>query len=150
MKEGTEKDEIKYISKSLLKQRGCTESMIKTFLEEPDIETDNPIYRSAASMKLYDMKRVLAAESGESLIERKLKAEKRSKTMKNVADLKKQELMEQIEPMTFKIKVISEENLLQNAVRSYNDFHEMIAMERNNFLFDYATPKSDKAFLERI
>ena len=70
--------------------------------------------------------------------------------MKNVADLKKQELMEQIELMTFKIKVISEDNLLQNAVRSYNDFHEMISMERNNFSFDYTTPKSDKAFLERI
>ena len=150
MKEGTGKDEIQYISKPLLKERDWTEVMIKTFLGAPDIEKDNPMYRSAASMKLYDMKRVLAAESAESFKERKLKAEKRSKTMKNVADLKKQELMEQIELMTFKIKVISEENLLQNAVRSYNDFHEMIAMERNNFSFDYATPKSDKAFLERI
>ena len=120
MKEGTGKDEIQYISKSLLKQRGWTEGMIKTFLGEPDTEKDNPMYRSAASMKLYDMKRVLAAESGESFKERKLKAEKRSKTMKNVADLKKQELMGQIELMTFKIKVISEENLIKNAIRSYS------------------------------
>ena len=32
--------------------------MIKTFLEEPDTEKDNPMYRSAASMKLYDTKRI--------------------------------------------------------------------------------------------
>ena len=150
MKESTRKEEIQYINKSLLKQRGWTESMIKTFLGEPDAEKDNPIYKSAAPMKLYDMKRVLAAESNEGFKERKIRAANRSKTMKDVADLKKQELLEQIELMTFKIKVISEENLINNAIRSYNDFHEMISMERNYSSFDYATPESDKAFLERI
>ena len=150
MKESTRKEEMQYINKSLLKQRGWTESMIKTFLGEADVEKDNPMYKSAPPMKLYDLKRVLVAESNDSFKKRRLKAERRSKTMKDVAEFKKQELMEQIELMTFKIKVISEENLLKNAIRSYNDFHEMISMERNNFSFDYATPKSDKAFLERI
>ena len=116
MKESTRKDEIQYINKSLLKQRGWTESMIKTFLGEPDTEKDNPIYKSAAPMKLYDMKRVLVTESNDRFKERRLKAERRSKTMKDVAEFKKQELMEQIELMTFKIKVISEENLLKNAI----------------------------------
>ena len=120
MKEITRKEEIKYINKSLLKQRGWTESMIKTFLGDADAEKDNPIYKSAAPMKLYDMNKVLAAESDESFKERKNKAESRSKTMKDVADLKKQELLEQIELMTFKIKVISEENLIKNAIRSYS------------------------------
>ena len=89
MKESTRKEEIQYINKSLLKQRGWTESMIKTFLGEPDAEKDNPIYKSAAPMKLYDMKRVLAAESNEGFKERKIRAANRSKTMKDVADLKK-------------------------------------------------------------
>ena len=124
--------------------------MIKKFLGDADAEKDNPMYRSAPPMKLYAMARVLAAESEESFIAQKLKAESRSKTMKNVANLKKQELLEQIAHMTFRIKVIPEESLLKNAIRSYNDFHEMIGMERNNFSFDYATPKSDKTFLERI
>ena len=150
MKKSTRKEEIQYINKSLLKQRGWTESMIKTFLRDPDAEKDNPIYKSAAPMKLYDMKRVLAAESEDRFKERKNKAENRSKTMKDVADLKKQELMEQIELMTFKIKVISQDNLIKNAIRSYNDFHEMISVERNYYSFDYATTKSDKPFLERI
>ncbi len=134
----------------MLKQRGWTESMIKKFLGDADAEKDNPMYKSASPMKLYAMARVLAAESEESFIAQKLKAESRSKTMKNVANLKKQELLEQIDHMTFRIKVIPEESLLKNAIRSYNDFHEMIGMERNNFSFDYATPKSDKTFLERI
>ncbi len=124
--------------------------MIKKFLGDADAEKDNPMYRSAPPMKLYAMARVLAAESEESFIAQKLKAESRSKTMKNVANLKKQELLEQIDHMTFRIKVIPEESLLKNAIRSYNDFHEMIGMERNNFSFDYATQKSDKTFLERI
>ncbi len=85
----------------MLKQRGWTESMIKKFLGDADAEKDNPMYKSASPMKLYAMARVLDAESEESFIAQKLKAESRSKTMKNVADLKKQELLEQIDHMTY-------------------------------------------------
>ena len=150
LKNNIKKPEIEYINKSLLKQRGWTESMIKKFLRDTDAEKDNPMYRSGPPMKLYAMSRVLAAESEDSFVARKAKAESRSNKMKNVADMKKQELMEQIDNMEFKIKAISEENLIKKAIKNYNDFHETMGMERNNFSFDYATPKSDKIFLERI
>ena len=150
LKNDTKKPEIEYINKSLVKQRGWTESMIKKFLGDADAEKDNPMYRSAPPMKLYAMSRVLATESEDSFVARKAKAESRSNKMKNVADMKKHELMEQIDKMELKIKVISEDSLIKNAIKNYNDFHEMMEMERNNFSFDYATPKSDKIFLERI
>lgn len=142
------KDE--YINKSMLKQRGWTESMIKKILGNEDASKDNPMYKSAPPMKLYLMKRVIDAEATDEFIKRKIRAESRSKTMKNIAENKRQELLDKIEKMTFKIRVIPEKQLLNNAIKSYNDFHEMIAMERNNFDYDYATPKSDRNFLERI
>ena len=125
------KDE--YINKSMLKQRGWTESMIKKILGNEDASKDNPMYKSAPPMKLYLMKRVIDAEATDEFIKRKIKAESRSKTMKNIAENKRQELLDKIEKMTFKIRVIAEKQLLNNAIKSYNDFHEMIAMERNNF-----------------
>ena len=38
------------------------------------------------------------------------------------------ELMEQIDNMEFKIKAISEENLIKKAIKNYNDFHETMVI----------------------
>ena len=52
--------------------------------------------------------------------------------------------MEQIDNMEFKIKAISEENLIKKAIKNYNDFHETMGMERV-----YGTPeKPELEFLE--
>lgn len=61
--------EVEYISASGLKQsRGWTNTKIARFLIKPDKTIQNPQYRSAPPMKLYDLKRVKSMEVSSSFI----------------------------------------------------------------------------------
>ena len=51
------------IANDLKKDRGWTETQIKTFLPEPDQTARNPFSRKAAPMKLYALERVEAIEA---------------------------------------------------------------------------------------
>ena len=51
-----------HLTKSRLKDRGWTESLINKFLGEPDLTKDNPMYRCAAPMCLYSLKRIEQVE----------------------------------------------------------------------------------------
>ncbi|WAP50852.1 hypothetical protein OL239_12755 [Arthrobacter sp. ATA002] len=50
------------IANDLKKERGWTDTQIKTFLPEPDQTARNPFSRKAAPMKLYALERVEAIE----------------------------------------------------------------------------------------
>ncbi|MCL5803437.1 MAG: hypothetical protein M1529_06425 [Candidatus Thermoplasmatota archaeon] len=143
-------DKNEFFNKSKLKERGWTETMIKKFLRYPDQEVSNPIYKSASSMKLYSIKRIEKAEQSEDFIIYKKKAEKRSRTMKDITTSKKEKLLEKIDLMEFKIKIISMDSLLNNAIRNYNDFHESKSIEFGKYDFIPVTNNSEEKFLERI
>lgn len=66
------------ITKTGLKERGWTESLIKRFFPVPTKEAPNPYYRSVgAPMKLYDIDKVNSIESSRNFIEAKTVTEKR-------------------------------------------------------------------------
>lgn len=60
---------LEYLTTPRLKERGWTDAMIKKFLGEPDATRDNPHYKCAAPMKLYDTKRVERVERRKSFKE---------------------------------------------------------------------------------
>jgi len=62
------------LTKTALKARGWTESLIRTFLSEPDLERRNPMYTSAAPMKLYYLWRVEGIEGTAPWKEKRLAA----------------------------------------------------------------------------
>ena len=144
------KEKEEFLNKSKLKERGWTESMLKKILEQPDREIPNPIYKSASPVMLYSMARIKKAELSEDFENYKKKAEKRSRTMKEISALKKEKLLSQIDLMEFKIRVISVDSLLNNAIMNYNDFHESKSLEFEKYDFIPVSKKSQREFLERI
>ena len=144
------KEKEEFLNKSKLKERGWTESMLKKILEQPDREIPNPIYKSASPVMLYSMARIKKAELSEDFQIYKTKAEKRSRTMKEISTSKKEKLLSQIDLMEFKIRVISMDALLNNAIRNYNDFHESKSMEFGKYDFIPVAKNSERKFLERI
>jgi hypothetical protein len=62
---------------ALVKKRGWTDAMVRDFLGDPDARGPNPHYRAAGDMRLYNMDRVLAAESLEVWQVRRARAEHR-------------------------------------------------------------------------
>lgn len=61
------------VSVAGLKSRGWTDSLIKTFLGEPDKLARNPHYSSSAPMRLYLLERVEAVERTPAFLERRSK-----------------------------------------------------------------------------
>lgn len=138
------------LSKSQLKERGWTESIIKKFLPEPDMVKKNPMYSSASPVKLYKIKKVKKIEKNVGFQEAVERAKIRSEKMANIALSKKNKLLEQIDNMEFSIKVIPIKTVLVNSIKSYNEFHEEISMEYGHFDFRPVDAKADSDFLERI
>jgi hypothetical protein len=66
-----------YLSMQGVLERGWTRIMVDTLLGEPDDWRDNPKYRSAAPMRLYDHARVVLAEATVGFEERLEKANAR-------------------------------------------------------------------------
>ena len=147
-KKDTENEE--YISKAGLKTRGWTDSMISIFLGNPDLERFNPHYKSAPKMKLYKLSRIINLEGTEEFNIRRIKSEQRSKVMKKVAKNKEMRLLEEIKRLEISVRIISPESLLKASIKGYNDFHEYVSMERENYDFVPADSGSDKSFLQRI
>ena len=147
-KKDTQNEE--YISKAGLKTRGWTDSMISIFLGNPDLERFNPHYKSAPKMKLYKLSRIINIEGTEEFNIRRIKSEQRSKVMKKVAKNKEMRLLEEIKRLEISVRIISPESLLKASIKGYNDFHEYVSMERENYDFVPADSGSDKSFLQRI
>ncbi len=149
-KKGTGDKKDILLSKSQLKERGWTESIIKKFLPEPDMVKKNPIYKSASPMKLYNIKKVKRAEKNTEFKKAIEKSKIRSERMTNIALLKKNKLLEEIDKMEFSIKVIPIKMVLANSIRSYNEFHGEKSMEYGNFDFEPVNVNANSDFLERI
>lgn len=83
-----QQNEVKYVTRSTIKERGWTDSLIAKHLKAPDLETKNPVYATASPMKLYDLSRVQRIERRESFLAGMKKAAPRrgNMTRKAIAD----------------------------------------------------------------
>ena len=147
---GKDSETEKYITKAGLKTRGWTDSMIRKFLGNPDLEKTNPHYKSAPKMKLYKLSRINDLEGTEEFRIHLIKSGQRSSVMKKVAKDKEKKLLEEINRLEILVTIISPESLLKASIESYNDFHEYISMERGHYDFVPADSRSDRSFLQRI
>lgn len=140
-----------YLTTPRLKERGWTDTMIKKFLGEPDATRDNPHYKCAAPMKLYETKRVERVERRKSFKEymeasagRKASAQKGVKT-------KIEKALEYARTVGINVPTMDYDKVVKRACQSYNEWHEY---DRNGFYNDYFTPAdplhSDADFLRRI
>jgi hypothetical protein len=105
------------VSTGVLSERGWAPAAIRRFLGEPDRTAPNPVYRSAASMRLFSMARVVAAENTEQWRE---KAVGRSARSKAVAETKRAALLAQVAALNVRVPAIDPEALAELAVTHRN------------------------------
>lgn len=130
--------------KDLTKVRGWTPKLIKDFLGEPDRRTENPMYKCAAPMCLYDLRKVKRIERTRKFQEEAPKAQERSRRAARAAEKRKADLLAKIEAVDVQVPVLPYEQLVRRACESYNDHKS----GESDLL--RATPESAPEFLDRI
>jgi len=85
-----------YITKTDLKARGWSDSLIAGLLGDHDQERRNPRYRSAAPMRLWLLERVIAGEEHAVFKNYQASRAKRSTASLATADRKRRELRQQV------------------------------------------------------
>ena len=117
-------NEIKYITKTELKKRGFTDSIIKKLNITYDKEKINPMYKSASTMKLYDLSKIESIEKTETFKELLKKSEKRKKSSKKAVQTKLDKNLEYINSMTITFKkTIPYKTLRDKAIDNYNNWN---------------------------
>jgi hypothetical protein len=147
-----EKPAPTHCSKSGLKQRGWTDRAIERFLKHPDKEAPNPHYKSASPMKLYLLTRVDDIERSGEFQAFQNKNKTKIESSRKAVQTKRERLLAEVQGWNIKIEKREHQELVKNAIRSYNTFKENIAWERGRDDYDYepASLNSDWGFLERI
>lgn len=144
------KNKTEYITKSHVIERGWTERLIKKFLGEPDATRPNPMYKCASPMKLYDKKRVQRIERRKSFKEEMESTTKRKDSAQKAVSTKIEKALSYANTVEIEIPVMNYNDVINQACRSYNDWHSE-RCARNGEFFEYADPRtSDSDFLKRI
>ena len=145
-----EKSKQQYITPTGLKARGWTDGMIKKFLGEPDATRDNPHFKCAAPMKLYELKRVEKVEKRKTfLAAQEASAPRKRSAAKGVAT-KREKAMEYARTVSIHVPTMDYNKLVKMACRSYNEWHEYDRNGYYNVGFTPADIDSDSDFLHRI
>lgn len=137
-----------YITKSEVKKRGWTDTIIDKWLVV-DHEETNPMYKLAAPMKLYLLEDVERFEQTDDFKDWFKKKQSRKSSYDKAVKTKRCKtfnfclnIIQQIVPP----KRLSIETIKDRAISSYNSWHEL-----NSYDYDYVTEKNvDKNFLNRI
>lgn len=135
-------ERVEMLTKTSLKDRGWTDSLIRKFLGEPDVLRPNPHYRSAPKMQLYKIDRVIDIEQNEAFKAALETARKRSEARKNSAIEQAERLREYIRNLNIEFPVWSKQRLTQEACDHYNRLWRTTEKR--------ATPQSSEDFLSRI
>lgn len=123
-------------------ERGWSQKMIDMLLDECDETAQNPYYRSAPPQRLFLRQRVEAVERTPEFAAAQRAFEARSCSSRKAADNLRAALSAQVSKLEIKVRVLSQEALLDAAIESYNDWN----CERGS----RASRDDDRAFLERI
>lgn len=144
------KNNQQYYSVPNLIERGWTKALIAKFAGAHDCERKNPMFASAgAPMRFWQMEKIERIEATPEFQAAKAKAAGRSAAGKKVAQMKREEILAAIDAMQINVAQMSAEELLHNAINSYNEFGQELALERG-IDREAATPDSDPLFLLRI
>lgn len=148
------KDTCIYFTKTKLKERGWTDSLIKKFLPNPDKEIKNPHYKSAPSIKLYEENRIKELEKSSSFKIMFVDVVKKKVSAQKAVETKKEKLINYINLLEFELVTLEKDLLYQKAIQHYNDYQNYLDNlngERNNWESNQkATIKSEKIFLNRL
>jgi hypothetical protein len=111
------------ITKSTLKERFWTDTLIAKYLPTPDVETKNPHYKSAAPMRLYVLTRIELLEQQEDVKTalQKVASQRgaRSNGALKASEKKRQELLDWVTDLNVSIPQLELDTLLRDAVRHY-------------------------------
>ncbi len=137
---------VKYITQTAVIEMGFTRSMIDKLLPPP-IEKRNPMYRSAAPMKLFDESVVKAIMKTEEYKKEYEKSQRRRKAAAKAVETKKENTIKTMESLSDAITVekIDDRLLVKYAIANHKDFN---FSRHIDCCFDY--DYSDAAFLNRI
>jgi len=113
-----------YYTKTELKERGWTESIIKKMEITPDLFKQNPYYKSSPAMKLYSIESIKKLEKTEQFIKLKEKSEKRKKSAKKAVESKKRKNIKNLNKRIKELEINGSykkfENLKRDAINYYN------------------------------
>ena len=137
------KDE--FLTASGLKERGWTTKLIRDFAGQPDKTEKNPVYKSAAPMKLYLLKRIKRIENTKKFREALDKSRKRKESGRKSAETKRQQTIEYAESIVIRVPLIDRDKLIAKACKEYNEWQSEKCWD-----YEPATPDSDMRFLSRI
>lgn len=136
-------------SKAALKARGWTEKTITTFLGNPDREAKNPVFRSAAPVKLYLLSRVKAAERSPEYLAFVAKNAGRRSGAKKAVETKRERLLKELAGWQIALRTKPYGAVVDAAIQSYNEFHEDLYYDRGHG-YEPAARDSSPEFLQRI
>ena len=124
------------LTKTKLKDRGWTNSLIDRFATHPDKTFPNPRYKSAAPMKLYRLVRIKSIEATEEWQQAYAKVRTRKSAAHTAARKKRQQTIEWAQSIPIEVQVVTVENLLEKAIAHYNARHfEKCAIESHSQRF---------------
>jgi hypothetical protein len=103
-----------------LRERGWTEAAIKRFLGDADELRPNPVYRSAAPARLYDITRAAEAEASPGWQEWRTGAAKRSVRSSAAAETRRAALRAEIAALDIRAPLMDLGDLAERAVRHRN------------------------------
>ncbi|MFE3453288.1 hypothetical protein ACFXJ8_30620 [Nonomuraea sp. NPDC059194] len=139
-----------HLTPAALKERGWTPAMIRTLLGPPDALRPNPVFRSAAPMRLYDGERVRQAESSDRFTALRTSADRRSRSALNASARRRAQTMAQIEDVPMTVPLLAWETLAAKAVSHRNRRDGERALERTDHLPTPATVSQvDEVTLQR-
>ena len=118
------------ICQATLLAMGWTKSMIARLLPEPEL-VDNPHYKCASPMKLWDKRMVLSLMDTDAFNKLALEGARRSQASKRAFQTRKQNLQEEVLRIAkeFSIPLLNDEELREKAIDSRVKYYEAIENE---------------------
>ena len=142
---------IDYFTKTGLKDRGWNDKQITKILGVPDKEATNPYYRAGPPVCLYEVSRVLAAETTEQFLEHKKKNDKRSEAAYDAACTRRKKTFKRIEDVEIVLPKLTLDKLAAAARENYNIHHyEAITNDRKERIISFTSWDQPDAFRDRV
>ncbi|MCC5907039.1 MAG: hypothetical protein JJU13_12565 [Balneolaceae bacterium] len=121
-------------TKTEVKKRGWTDTLIRDFLGEPDEEKEQRYY--STKIKLFKIDRVKKAESTKEFKEAYEKSLKRKKSAKKAIATKREKAIKKLDELSYRIgKILSKEQIERNALDHYNQQKLLRSYEREEYDF---------------
>ena len=145
-----------YTKSELLKR--WSKKLIDDYFPICSEERDNPQYRCASPMQLYDIAKVRYIESTDAFKADYAKVLKRKTAALERAERKREELIMYANGVQINIPTIEKDELIRRACKSYNRFHRPIqrpwedyyAFRERRLYWNEASKDSNEEFLKRI